>query len=278
MKILLIGSTGMVGTAIEKVCARKKIDCMGLTHNDLQITDFDAVKEAIEKHKPDAVINTAAIVGIDQCELEPQRAFDVNAIAVSNLAKICEKHGIILIQPSTHAVFDGKKDGYYSEDDLSNPTGIYSASKYIAECFAKNICTKHYILRFPTLFGVRRNAKQGFVEKMLERIKKGEEIRVADDRIDSPTYVMDAAETVIRILEEEKLSGIYHVANSGMVSYYDFIAKLIKILKVDVHLVRAKHKDFKAMVYKPLKTAMKSIKLEPLRSWEDALVEYILEE
>ncbi|KKK79156.1 hypothetical protein LCGC14_2836330, partial [marine sediment metagenome] len=81
MKILLIGSTGMVGTAIEKVCARKKIDCMGLTHNDLQITDFDAVKEAIEKHKPDAVINTAAIVGIDQCELEPQRAFDVNAIA-----------------------------------------------------------------------------------------------------------------------------------------------------------------------------------------------------
>ena len=278
MKILLIGSSGMMGTAIEEVCNREKIDCIGLTHDDLDITNFTAIKEAIEKNKPDTVINMAVIQGVDPCELEPQRAFDVNAIAVSNLAKICQKHGITLVQGSTHAVFDGTKDDYYTEDDLPNPTSIYSASKYVAECFAKNLCTKHYITRFPTLFGASRYIYKGFVEKMLERIERGEEVRVADDKIDSPTYTMDAAETLISLLEKEKPSGIYHVANSGMVSYYDFIAKLIEILKVDVSLVRAKDKDFKSIGYKPLKSALRSIKLEPLRGWEDALYEYITKE
>ncbi len=278
MKILLIGSSGMMGTAIEKVCNRKGIDCVGLTHEDLEITNFDAVKEAIEKNKPDAVINAVAIVGINQCELEPQRAFDVNAIAVSNLAKICEKHGATLVQPSTHAVFDGTKDGSYTEDDLPNPASIYSASKYIAEYFAINLCRKHYVPRFPTLFGKRRNNALGFVDKVLGWIRKGEELKIADDKIDSPTYALDAAEALISLLEKEKPFGIYHVANSGVVSYYDFIAKLIEILKVDVNLVRAKDKDFPALAYKPLRTALKSIKLQPLRSWQDALSEYVAEE
>lgn len=278
MRILLIGSSGQMGTAIEKVCNRKRIDFLGLAHEDLEITNFEAVKEAVEKHKPDTVINVAALLAINECELEPQRAFDVNAIAVSNLAKICEEKGITLVQPGTHAVFDGKKESPYTEDDLPDPTSIYSVSKYVGECFARNICTRYYIPRFSTLFGPRRSGSKGFVEKMSERIKKGEEVRVADDKIDSPTYSMDAAETVISLLEKKKPFGIYHVANSGMVSYYDFVAKLIEILKVDVNLVRAKDKDFESLGYKPLKTALKSIKLVPLRSWEDALSEYIAEE
>ena len=278
MKILLLGASGQMGTAIEKVCNRKGIDCVALTHKDIEITNFDAVKEAIEKNKPDTVINMAALLSINECELEQQRAFDVNAIAVSNLAKICEKNGITLVQPGTHAIFDGKKESPYTENDLPDPTSIYSVSKYAGECFARNICTRHYIPRFPTLFGPRRSGSKGFVEKMSERIKKGEEVRVADDKIDSPTYSMDAAETVISFLEREKPYGVYHVANSGIVSYYDFIAKLMEILKADVNLVRAKDKDFPGLSYKPPKGALKSVKLEPLRSWQDALYEYVNKE
>lgn len=278
VKILLIGSSGMVGNAVEKVCEKRGIDCVGLTHGDLEITDFDAVKATIENNKPDAVINAVAIVGINKCELEPQRVFDVNAVAVSNLAKICEKHGITLVQPSSHAVFDGKKDGYYTEDDLPNPTSIYSASKYIAEYFAKNICTRHYVPRLGALFGPRRTANKGFVGSLMERIKKGEEIKAAEDRIESPTYALDAAEALISLLEKEKPFGIYHVANSGMVCYYDLTTKFIEILKVDANLIRAKDKDFKTLVYNPLRTPLTSIKLEPLRSWEDALQAYVAEE
>lgn len=278
MKILLIGASGLMGIAIEKVCSTKGIDCVGLTHEDLEITDFAAVEEAVEKNKVDAVINVAVFLAINECELEPHQAFDVNAIAVSNLAKVCEKNRITMVQPSTHAVFDGTKDGPYTEDDSPNPSGIYSASKYVAECFTRFICTRHYITRFPTIFGPRRLGRKGFVDKMLERITSGEEVRVADDKMDSPTYSMDAAETLISLLEAEKPFGIYHVANSGMVSYYDFIAKLIEILKVDANLTRAKDKDFPALAYKPLNTALRSIKLEPLRSWQDALSDYIAKE
>jgi len=278
MKILLIGSSGQMGTAIEKVCKRKGIECIGLTHQDLEITAFDAVKEAVEKNKPDAVINMAALLAINEGELEPQRAFNVNATAVSNLAKVCEKNGITLVQPGTHAIFDGTKEGPYTEDDPPDPTSIYSVSKYVGECFARNICTRYYIPRFPTLFGPRRSGNKGFVDKMSDRIKKGEELRVADDKIDSPTYTLDAAETVVSILEKEKPFGVYHIANSGIASYYDLIAKLIEILEADANLVRAKDKDFPALGYKPLRTAIKSVKLEPLRSWQDALYEYVTEE
>ena len=275
MKVLLIGSSGMLGTALEKVCNRKEIDCVGLTQGDLEITDSDVLRKAIEKHKPNTVINMAVIQAVDPCELEPQRAFDVNSIAVSNLAKICEKKGITLVQPSTHAVFDGTKDDPYTEDDLPNPTSIYGASKYVAECFAKNLCTKHYVVRLPTLFGTSGYAFRGFVEKMIDRIKKGEEVRVADDKMDSPTYTKDAAEAIISLLEKTKPFGIYHVTNSGMVSFYDFIAKAIEMLGIEAKLVRAKDKDFGGLGQKPLKAALKSVKLEPLRSWQDALYEYI---
>ena len=275
MKVLLIGSSGLLGIALEKVCNNKGIDCVGLTHDDLEITDFAAVKEAIEKNKVDAVINLAVLLAINECELEPHRAFDVNAIAVSNLAKVCEKNGIVMVQPSTHAVFDGTKDGPYTEDDSPDPASTYSASKYVAECFTRYNCTRHYVTRFPTLFGPRRLGRKGFVEKMLEKITNGEKVRVADDKIDSPTYSVDAAETLVSLLQAKKPFGIYHVANSGAVSYYDFIAKLVKILKVDASLERAKDKDFPALAYKPLNTALKSIKLEPLRSWQDALSDSI---
>jgi len=100
-------------------------------------------------------------------------------------------------------------------------------------------------------------------------------VRVADDKMDSPTYSKDAAEAMISLLEEKKAFGIYHITNSGMLSFYDFIAKVIEMLGVDAKLARAKDKDFGGLGLKPLRSALKSVKLEPLRSWQEALYEYI---
>ncbi|MCG2717545.1 MAG: sugar nucleotide-binding protein, partial [Nanoarchaeota archaeon] len=139
-KILLLGSTGLLGTAIEKVCKDRNVECVSIMHKQLEITNLLELNEVIKRFMPTIVINTVAIPGIDQCELEPQRAFAVNSIAVLNLAKICEKNKITLMQISSSSVFDGKNDGFYTEKDEVNPTGVYSASKYISECFVKNIC------------------------------------------------------------------------------------------------------------------------------------------
>lgn len=275
MKILLLGSTGVIGTAIEAVCAAKGIPCAGLSHADLEITDTAALREQIEKHSPDAVVNAVVYMGINPCEENPERAFAVNATAALNLARNCNERGIILIQPSSHAVFDGTKDDYYTENDRPAVTSVYSGSKYLSERFVSDICEKRYVIRFPAIFGPRRNRTPGFVDKMIERIQKGLSLKVADDKIDSPTYSRDAAEAVIGLLTDGRPFGLYHIANSGRVSYFDFISRLVELMGANIEIVRAKDADFPALGYKPLKTAMKSVKLPPLRSWEQALKEYI---
>lgn len=278
MKILLFGSSGTVGTAIEDACARKNIDCLSPGHGDVEITDVQKVRSIIASHEPDVVINSVAIVGINPCEERPDVAFAVNSTAVRDLAQICQNNEITLVQASTHAVFDGTKDDYYTEDDLPNPTGIYSASKYLSERFAANLCKKHYVVRFPTLYGRRRNQALGFVDKVLQKMTKGEDLKIADDKIDSPTYTFDLAEALISLLEDNYPFGVYHIANSGRVSYFDFVMRIRELLKSDVNIMRAKDSEFKALGYKPLKTAMKSIKLKPMRNWGDALCEYISRE
>ena len=277
MKILTLGSTGVMGSAIKKACMERDIEHIGLSHTDLEVTNPLDMENAVSAHNPDAVINCVVFMGINPCEENPDKAYAVNATAVLNLAKICARKDIILVQPSSHAVFDGTKDDYYTEDDPPIITGTYSGSKYLSERFAADMCPRHYITRFPTIFGKRRNSVPGFVDKVTERMMKGLPLRIADDKIDSPTYSADAAEAVLYLLMNENECGVYHIANYGKVSYYDFVTKLKEALGADAQIDRAKDADFPALGYKPLKTAMKSIKLPPLRTWQDALEEYIQE-
>ncbi|MCG2825565.1 MAG: NAD(P)-dependent oxidoreductase [Thermoplasmatales archaeon] len=277
MKIMLLGSTGLLGTAIEKVCKDRNVECVSIMHKQLEITNPLELNEVIKRFMPTVVINTVAIPGIDQCELEPQRAFDVNSIAVLNLAKICEKNKITLMQISSSSVFDGTKDDFYAEKDEVNPTGVYSASKYISECFVKNICSKHYIIRLPMLFGRRRNKPARFVDKVIEKIKRDEEIKASIDRIDTPTYTLDAANIILYLIEKEN-SGIYHVSNSGKTNIYSFVKKLCELMESNAKIIKVKENDFKSIAYKPLKLALKSVKIEPLRKWEDALHEFVTRE
>lgn len=139
----------------------------------------------------------------------------------------------------------------------------------------RNICTRYYIPRFPTLFGARRNKSLGFVDKVIAKIIKGEELKIADDKIDSPTYSIDAADALISILEQKRPFGVYHVANTGRTSYYEFVIRVAELLKVDAKVGRAKSSDFDGMAPNALKTAMRSVKLDPLRHWKESLDEYI---
>ena len=276
MKILLFGSTGMLGTAIESVCRQaKNIDLAELGHEDFEITDEGAVRAAFDKEAPDVAINAVAMIGANACEKDPTMTFAINAIGSSYIAKVCGEKNAIFIQPSSHAVFNGNKDGYYIEEDIPRPLTIYSGSKFMAEVFAMNLCKKHYITRFPTMFGPRSNKKRGFVDKAIEKIKKGESLKIADDKIDSMTYSMDAARRVVWIIERKMPYGVYHIANAGIVSYYEFVKKLIELMGLEVKIERAKDRDFNLVGHRSLKTAMASSKLPPMRGWEEALSEYV---
>ncbi|MFA5186400.1 MAG: NAD(P)-dependent oxidoreductase [Patescibacteria group bacterium] len=274
MKILIIGSSGLLGTALTMKCAERGIPFVGTTHEDLEITHREELESWVSTSGCDTVINTAAMVGINQCEHYPVTAFKVNTVAPANLAHICRRQGITLVQISTHTVFDGRSSDPYTEFSVPNPLNIYGASKYAAECLVRNICPRHYIVRLPTLFGPRRNSRPGFSDKVLQWIAEGKALRIADDKIDSPSYTLDVADALLLALRTGG-RGNYHIANAGAVSFYDFVLEIVRILGARVEVQRAKDWEFQPLAQNPLKTAMASVYLPPLRGWTEALEEYL---
>jgi len=123
-KILVFGVTGLLGTSIEKIFKKdKNYKFIGCSHRDIDITNHKKLKKLLQKHRPNFVINTVALIGINFCEKNPEKTMNVNAFSVYNLAKICKSLNITLVQISTHAVFDGIKKKPYDENDATNTCG-----------------------------------------------------------------------------------------------------------------------------------------------------------
>ena len=276
MKILVFGSTGAFGTALEEVSRDFGFDFVGLGHKDIEITDAKNLEIVVNTVQPDVIVNSVAIIG-NVCDLRPQYAFEVNSIPALCLARTCENRRIVFVQLSTHAVFNGEKDGFYTEHDIPSPISTYGISKYAAELFTENNCGKYYIVRFPTMFGPRRNENLGFFDKVLKGIKEKKVLKIALDKIDSPTYTFDAAIQLINIIREKLSYGTYHIANEGSTSYYNFVFEIFRILGKETKgvLREALDADFPSLSPKALKTAMKSEKIDSLRPWKEALREHL---
>jgi dTDP-4-dehydrorhamnose reductase len=256
------------------VCDRDGINCVALSHDDLDIRNPVALMYTLRQVEPTAVVNAAGIVGINVCEDDPLRAFSVNTIPVCYLADLCEKLGIILVQPSTHNVFDGTKDGYYTEEDLPRPIQIYGTTRYASEKIAVK-CNTHYIVRYPTLFGKRMNGRSAFPDKIIDWIKEGKEFNISYDKVDSPSWSMDVANATVKLVVQGFPYGTYHIANSGCTNYYEFVQKISSLVGVEAKVTRVKEQTFETKAPNALKTAMSSVKLPPLRTWDEALEEYL---
>ena len=276
--ILILGSSGLFGTAMEKVCRENKMNYNCLFHNDLEITDKSQLEEKIKQYNPDFIINSVAMLGIDACEKEPLKAFDINSVAVLNLSRLCRKYDVVLVQTSTATIFDGTKGALYVESDIPHPKNIYGLSKYAGEICTRNNLDKYYILRFPKLFGSRQKGALGFIDKMIMKMRNDKELKVADDRIDTFTYTVHAARKVLSLIQEEYPFGMYHISNQGSVSYYDFMCKFAEHVGYTGKITRVKDKDFPSMTLNPLRVDLGSDKIKHMPDWEDALSEYIQSE
>ncbi len=152
---------------------------------------------------------------------------------------------------------------------------IGKSGKYLGELFVSSICKKYYIIRFPTLYGKRSNNTKNFVDMVIEKLSKNEELKIATDRIDSPTYAKDAASLLLEIIFNKKEYGIYHLSNEGQVSYYEFVDKIKEILKSNSNITKVKYSNFYSHASQSLRTAFKSNKLKSIRSWDKAIREYL---
>lgn len=278
MKVLIIGADGQLGSDLKSVFDSGEV--IPLTHNDVEITDIDRVKRVLEEHRPEVVINTAAYHNVPQCENEPEKAFLVNSIGVKNLSVVCRDNQICLVHISTDYVFDGQKESPFTEDDQPNPLNVYGVSKLAGEFFSK-LVDRHYIVRVSSLFGktgCRAKGGGNFVKTMLRFGKTKDRVLVTSNIISSPTYTRDAAVKIKEILEENFPPGIYHAANAGFCSWYEFALEIFSQAGIDIKVEEKIENEVEAGVKRPLFSPLKSLKIKPVRDWKEALRAYLEEE
>jgi dTDP-4-dehydrorhamnose reductase len=280
VKIVVIGSTGQLGTDLVKVL-KTTHEVVGLSHADIEVSDYNSC-QILKVYHPDVIVNTAAFHKTDQCEEEPTKTFSVNALGARNVALISKELGAVNVYISTDYVFDGQATVPYTEEDVPHPINTYGVSKLAAECFTQQ-APKHYVVRVASVFGVAGASGKGgnFVETMIKKAKNNETICVVNDMWMSPTYAKDVALILKEILEKKLPFGVYHATNTGYCSWYEFAKQIFKISKLTPDLKPVKTDPNYGPATRPAFSALTSIKLskhglEP-RIWKNALHEYLVE-
>lgn len=280
MRIVVIGSTGQLGTDLMKTL-RETHDVTGLTHQSIEVSDYNSCL-ILKQHRPDVIVNTAAFHKTDQCEEEPSKAFSVNALGTRNVASVCRDIGALNIFVSTDYVFDGGKNRPYTENDVPAPVNTYGVSKLAGEFFTRQN-TRHYVVRVASLFGAAGSSGKGgnFVETMIAKAIRKEPINVVDDMWMSPTYTKDAASTMGSMILARLPYGVYHVSNRGYCTWFEFAQEILKLTGFEPSLTPAKTLQTPGKANRPRFSALRSAKLPKhglqMRHWKEALFDYLIE-
>ena len=195
MKLILLGKSGMLGSAfLKKLAGEEGLEVFAFDKDILDITDKAALKEIFDRISPDFVINCAAYTAVDDCESNKELAYAINADAPLEIARLCNACGAKLIHFSTDYVFDGEKPEGYREDDSPAPINVYGASKLKGEQNIAEAHDKFFIVRTSWLFG--ENGKN-FVDTMLRLADEKDELNIIGDQVGCPTYTFDLSQAVI---------------------------------------------------------------------------------
>lgn len=285
-KVALIGAAGQLGSDIVKVFSKDlTFKLFPLTHQDIDITNSENFAKLLGKISPEILINTAAYHKVDEVENNPEKAFQVNSIAVKNLAQFCKEKSITLVFISTDYVFglDSKRKKPYRETDTSGPVNVYGLSKLIGEYFIAYIAPKYIIVRSSGLFGAAGASGKGgnFIETMIKLAKEGKSIKVVSDQVLNPTYTKDLAKQIAVIVKSGKL-GLFHAASEGQCSWYGFAREIFKLLNSKVDLKAVKSSQFPTPARRPTYSVLRNSKLEQLglnvmRHWREGLTDYLSE-
>jgi len=279
VRISVVGARGQLAAAVVHEC-RGRHEVIAFDRASLDVTDDNAVVAAMEKARPDAIVNGAAYNDVDGAEDHALTALKINAFAVRALARAASVVGATLVHYSTDFVFDGKASEPYLETDATNPRSTYAASKLMGEWFATD-APRAYVLRVESLFGRAPGgpSPKGSVESILRALESGQEARVFEDRTVTPTYIIDCARATMNLLERNAPAGLYHCVNSGHCTWLDFARELARQVGVEPRLVPVRMADIKFRADRPLYCALSNAKLAAagfaMPTWQDALAHYV---
>jgi dTDP-4-dehydrorhamnose reductase len=276
MKALIIGGKGLLGTDIAPLF-RQKFDLTICDIDTWDITDRESGKSHIEKYRPDVLINLAAITDVDGCEDKRELAERVNAEGAGIIADLSREHNIRFIHISTDYVFDGKKTIPYKENDPTNPQSVYGTTKLMGERAVLEKNPSSLIVRAQWLYG---EGGENFITKVVKIANNSGALRVVNDQRGSPTYTKDLAEPLIALIEKGK-SGIYHLANSGSCTWFDFAREIFTLLKMDVSITPISSAELERKASRPSYSVFDMWKFQKdtglkMRPWQEALREYLL--
>ena len=285
MKILVTGVKGQLGYDVTKELANRNYESViGIDIQDLDLTKEVLVKEFVKKLKPDIIIHNAAWTAVDKAELNPNKVYEVNALATKYLSEASDDCGAKLMYISTDYVFDGKGENFFEVNSPKNGLSVYGVTKSKGEDFLTSILDKYRIIRISWVFGINGN---NFIKTMLKLAKAGKkELNVVDDQIGSPTYTYDLAKLMCDMIETDKY-GIYHATNEGICSWYEF-AKYIfeKSGFLDIKVNPVSTAEYKKLVPnqadRPLNSRLSKKSLDDagfgrLPDWHDAVDRYLIE-
>src|SRR6266404_6854559 len=270
----------MVGRAVCELCRASGDIVLAYDHRGLDISNADGVLRTLHEGNPDVVINCAAWTDVDGCEHDREKAFAANARGPENLANASHEMNSVFVTISTDYVFDGTKEGLYTENDEPNPQSVYGLSKLEGERLAQKAYPATIVVRSGFIFG---HGGSNFLSTVVERARRGEKIKAIRDAYGTPTYSRDLA---LRLRELAQLNqpGIFHVANAGDgVSYEEFAREAILMagfVGVDVEGIQMD--SLKRPAPRPSNSRLRSLNsevigLSPLPCWRDSLSAFVCE-
>ena len=282
MLILVTGSNGQLGKSLKCLIGQSSLnhEFVFVTREQLDLTNFNNVRNLIEKNKFDIIINCAAYTSVDKAETEKKQANLINHFAVLNLAEIARDNHIKLIHISTDYVFDGSKLESYDETDSVSPLNVYGKTKLDGENAIFSIMQfDALIIRTSWVYSIHGN---NFVDTILKLCKVKAEINVITDQIGSPTFANDIASSILSIVDNKKFnesrqeSQIFHYSNEGKCSWYEFANEINRLSESECKINPIHSKDYPQAAVRPKQVILNKRKIIDffdldLIFWKDSL-------
>jgi dTDP-4-dehydrorhamnose reductase len=285
-KVMITGASGQLGLALYRLLQDNSAYELlrtsafaneGSTIQALDIAEEQAVNEYIQAHKPDIILNCAAMTAVDLCETEQETAYRINALGPKYLAAAAEQIGAKLVHVSTDYVYDGMGNEPYTEELTPNPLSVYGRTKLEGEVFVRENCEKYFILRTAWVYGEGKN----FVKTMLRLAEQNNTIRVVADQYGTPTSALELARVIIFLMNTESY-GVYHATGEGSASWYEFAKTIFEETGKTVDLEPIPTSEYKVAAKRPMYSVLDNKALRErhgyvMMDWRLAFKEYVSE-
>ena len=287
MNILVTGANGQLGTELRNVAGSSRNHYIftdvttihGVETVSLDITDEDAVRLVCESEQVGVIVNCAAYTNVEQAEDDPVWAELLNCTAVGNLAKVAAERGATMIHISTDYVFHGDRPLPCEEDWETDPLGVYGSTKLAGENALEKSGCKYILLRTAWLYSPYG---KNFVKTMRALMSQRDSVKVVFDQVGTPTYALDLAKVIFKIIEENLLAktGIYHFSNEGAISWYDFAEAIRDLSNIECNVQPCHTEEFPSKAERPRFSVLDKTKIKAtfgirIPYWRDSLKDCI---